>query len=166
MGFREWLLSESAEPKTKTYESPSVVEVSYDDPNVMGYIHAEIDPDNPQIYRVNRVKVSPEGMGHGKRLYQIALELATKRGAMLAPAKVQTSDKAIRVWNSLYRSSDTEKTPLSSKDWGMGGRHNRMMGKYPGLRYSDPSTHPPKDDSEWWSVNSGYRAKTIQQSPR
>lgn len=151
---------ESTPPKTKTYESPASVEVSYDDPNVRGYIHAERDPENPQIYRVNRVTVSPEGMGHGKRLYELALALVTKRGGMLAPAKVQTSDKATNVWRSLYGSQGVEKIPLSPKDWGMGSRHNRMMGKYPDLKYSDPSTHPPKGDAEWWMMNSGYRAKS------
>ena len=159
MKFKEWL-TESTEPNTKTHESQESVEVSYNDPNVRGYLHAERDPENPQIYRVNRVTVTPEGMGYGKKLYMLALELVSKRGGILAPAKVQTSDKALNVWRSLYKSPNIEKTPLAAKDWGIGARHERMMKAYPNLRFSNPATYPPKQDAEWWAMNSGYKIKT------
>jgi len=153
IGFREWM-----QPQTKVREDSESIEVSYSDPVVKGYIHAEKDPDNPKIYRVNRVTVSPQGKGHGKRLYKIAMELATKRGAMLAPAKKQTSDSAANVWRSFYRSPDVEKAALSTGDWGVGPRHERMLKGYPALRFSDSKTHPPREDADWWALNSGYRS--------
>lgn len=160
MSFREWM-----EPQTKVREDSDSIEVSYSDPVVKGYIHAEKDPDNPNLYRVNRVTVSPQGKGYGKRLYQMAMELATKRGAMLAPAKKQTSDSASNVWRSLYRSPGVDKTALPAGDWGIGSRHERMLKGYPQLRFADPKTHPPREDADWWSLNSGYRSSAPKKRP-
>jgi GNAT superfamily N-acetyltransferase len=156
MEFKEWL---NQEPETKIYESPNSIEVSYSDPNVKGYIHAEKDPENNEIYRVNRVDVTPKGQGYGKKLYEIALSLATKRGVMLAPAKKYTSDSALNIWRSLYKSNVVEKIPFPAKDWGIGPRNERMLNKYTNLRLSDSSTHPPKEDIDFWSMNSGYHQK-------
>ena len=158
--FREWM-----EPKTKVYEDEKAIEVSYSDPSVRGYIHAERDPDNPSVYRVNRVTVNPQGKGYGKKLYQIALDLVTKRGGVLAPAKKQTSDSAMNVWRSLYGNSNVDKTAFATKDWGFGSRHEQMLRKYPGLRFADPKTHPPKEDADWWALNSGYRSSGTQKKP-
>lgn len=147
------------QPKTNIRQDANSVEVSYSDPEVKGYIHAERDPDNPKIYRVNRVDVTPKGKGYGKRLYKIAMDIVTDRGGVLAPAKKYTSDSAMNVWRSLYRSGDVDKSSLSSGDWGVGPRHDKMMKAYPGLRFSDVKTHPPSGDSEFWTANSGYRSR-------
>jgi hypothetical protein len=153
MNFKEWL---GQEIKTKINETDNLIEVSYVDQNIKGYIHAEKDNENPKIYRVNRVSVTPTGQGYGKKLYLIALNIATKKGAMLAPAKLATSDSALNIWKSLYKSSYIKKIPLSAKDWGTGPRHERVTKKYPNLRYRDISTYPPKEDLDFWILNSGY----------
>jgi hypothetical protein len=155
MEFKEWLLYEESD--MNFLKHPDGFEFTYRTPGVQGSIYAKRDSDNPDIYRVNRVWVKPEGEGYGKKLYMAALGEVTKNGGLLAPAKNSTSDSASNVWRSLYASGEVLKTPLNYKDWPITGRNNRMMSKYPNLRFSDPNTHPPRKDSEFWTFNSGYR---------
>lgn len=157
MNFKSWLLDEAA---IKSNESSNSIELSYMDTVVKGYLHAQQDEQNPKLFRVIRVTVSPQGQGYGKGLYLEAIRLATKRGAMLAPAKNSTSDSAINVWRSLGADSSIEKIPLSPSDWSDSPRNQIMMKKYPELRFRDPSTYPPKSDTEFWAFNSGYRMRT------
>lgn len=154
MNFKEWMTNQ--EIKTRITDTENLIEVSYVDENVKGYIHAERDNENPKIYRVNRVSVRPAGQGYGKKLYLLALNIASKKGAMLAPAKLATSDSALNVWKSLYKSNNIKKTPLSPKDWGIGPRHEKVIKKYPGLKFRNISTYPPKEDLDFWILNSGY----------
>lgn len=144
------------EPNTTSRETGDAIEVTYEDPEAKGYIHAQKDGENPGIYRVVRVTATPQGKGYGKILYRKAMEMAAKRGAVLAPAKNSTSDSAINVWKSLYNDPTVKKSPLQPKDWPDSPRNHRMMAKYPDLRFRDPQTYPPKTDAEFWSFNSGY----------
>lgn len=153
MEFRAWLISE----QIRAREDASGIELTYDDPEAKGSIYALRDNENPNIYRVTRVWVKPEGMGHGKRLYLAAMEAVTKRGGMLAPAKNSTSDSASKVWRSLYSNPNVKKAPLAARDWPMTSASERAIKKYPGLRLADTNTHPPKTDSEFWTFHSGYR---------
>lgn len=147
------------DPTIRSNETNDAIEVSYGDPRAKGYLHAQKDAENPNIYRVIRVTVTPQGMGYGKKLYIAAMRLATRKGAMLAPAKNSTSDSAVNVWKSLHKDPNIEKTPLHPRDWPESPRNQRMLARYTGLRLSDPKTHPPRNDSEFWSFNSGYRAR-------
>jgi len=152
MEFRDWLFSE----EIKSQESSNGFELTYSNSGVQGSIYAEKDEENPNIYRVKRVWVKPEGMGHGKKLYLAALEAVGKKGGVLAPAKNSTSDSASNVWRSLYRNQDVIKTPLNANDWPETPRNKNLLSKYNKLRFSDPQTYPPKEDSEFWTFNSGY----------
>lgn len=152
MEFREWLDGEIG-----SRESAGGFELYYTGGQAKGSLHAERDPDNPGLYRVTRVWAKPEGMGHGKRLYMAALDAASKRGGMLAPARNSTSDSASNVWRSLYRTPGVGRVPLQAKDWPQTPRNSDRMKKYPGLRFSDPGTYPPESDAEFWTFNSGYR---------
>lgn len=155
MKFKEWLFKEDS--GINSHESADGFELTYNVPGVQGSLYAKKDSENPSLYRVTRVWVKPEGKGHGKKLYLAALEAATKKGVMLAPAKNSTSDSAANVWRSLYGDSKISKTPLNPKDWPQTGRNNAMLSKYPNLRFSNPSTHPPKTDAEFWTFSSGYK---------
>lgn len=152
MDFREWL-----EGEIGSRESSSGFEIYYTGGEAKGSLYAERDKSNPDLYRVTRVWAKPEGVGHGKKLYLSALEMASKRGGMLAPARNSTSDSASNVWRSLYRSPGVERVPLSARDWPETPRNSQMMKKYPDLRFSDKNTYPPSSDSEFWTFNSGYR---------
>lgn len=136
--------------------SNGMIEINYQSPNVKGYLHAQKDENNPNIYRVIRVTVNPQGKGYGKNLYLSAIELATKNGLMLSPAKNSTSDSAMNVWRSLYLNNNIKKTNLTPSDWPDSPRNHNMMKKYPNLRYKDPETYPPKNDIEFWTFNSAY----------
>jgi hypothetical protein len=161
MDFREWL-----DGVIGSREDASGFELYYTGGEAKGSLHAERDRSNPDLYRVTRVWAKPEGMGHGKKLYMSALGMASKRGGMLAPARNSTSDSASNVWRSLYGSAGVERVPLSARDWPETPRNSRMMGGYPGLRFSDPSTYPPGTDTEFWTFNSGYRtSQKAQISP-
>lgn len=152
MEFREWL-----DGGIGSREDASGFELYYTGGEAKGSLYAERDRSNPDLYRVTRVWAKPEGMGHGKKLYMAALGMASKRGGMLAPARNSTSDSASNVWRSLYKSAGVERVPLGSKDWPETPRNNLMLKKYPDLRLSDPKTHPPASDTEFWTFNSGYR---------
>lgn len=145
------------EQEIGAHETSDGFELSLRGPEAKGSIYAKKDAENPKIYRVTRVWAEPQGKGHGKKLYMAALEFATKRGGMLAPAKNSTSDSAANVWRSLYLSGGVEKIPLRANDWTQSGRNKEMEGRYPGIRYSDPNTYPPKNDAEFWTFNSGYK---------
>lgn len=140
-------------------DNGNMIEVSYQGPDVKGYLHAQQDNNNPKLYRVIRVTVTPQGQGYGKKLYIAAMKLATKKGNMLAPASNSTSNSAINVWNSLYKDNNIQKIPLSPNDWPESPRNQRMMQKYPNLRFKDPNTYPPKNDSEFWAFNSAYQSR-------
>lgn len=155
MEFREWLVKEDSEMTSR--ESADGFEFSYNLPGVQGSIYAKKDQENPDLYRVTRVWVKPEGKGYGKKLYLAALAAVTKKGAMLAPAKNSTSDSAANLWRSLHADPKVLKTPLGPKDWPETGRNNTLLSKYPKLRFSDPKTYPPKDDAEFWTFSSGYK---------
>lgn len=152
--FIEWLTDA---PEIKIFDTSNSIEVSYLEPEVRGYLHAKRDDKNPNIFRVIRVTVEPQGKGYGKKLYLAALKAAAKKGVLLAPAKNSTSDSAFNIWKSFYMSSNVEKIPLSASDWPDSPRNQNMMKKYPSLRYSDPFTYPPKSDVEFWAFNSGYK---------
>lgn len=157
--FKEWLneIQPQNEPTIQSKDNGNMIEVSYNEPNVQGYLHAEQDTKNPKLYRVKRVTVTPQGQGYGKKLYIAAMKLATQKGAMLTSANNSTSDSAINVWKSLYKDPNIQKIPLSSNDWPESPRNQKMMQKYPSLRYKDPSTYPPQNDKEFWAFNSGYK---------
>lgn len=145
------------EPAIQSKITGNTIEVSYPGPNVKGYLHAQQDNKNPNLYRVIRVTVAPQGQGYGKKLYMAAMQLTSKNGAMLAPASNSTSDSAINVWKSLYKDPNIQKTPLSPNDWPESPRNQQMMSKYPNLRFKDPNTYPPKNDIDFWAFNSGYQ---------
>ena len=145
------------EPNILSKDTGSMIEVSYAGPNIKGYLHAEQDGKNPKLYRVIRVTVTPQGQGYGKKLYIAAIQIASKKGAMLAPASNSTSDSAINVWKSLYKDPNVKKIPLNPNDWPESPRNQNMMKKYPNLRFRDPNTYPPQNDTEFWCFNSGYR---------
>ena len=157
--FRTFLESEI---KT-AQEGPDGLELAYHGEEAKGSIYAKRDEENPNLYRVTRVLVKPEGMGYGKRLYMAAMEAVSKKGGMLAPAKNSTSDPAANVWKSLYTSSQAEKTQLKPGDWSGSGRMRQIMARYPNIRYSDPNTYPPRTDADFWAFNSGYTARPTQQ---
>lgn len=159
MEFREWL-----DGGIGSREDASGFELYYTGGEAKGSLYAERDRSNSDLYRVTRVWAKPEGMGHGKKLYMAALGMASKRGGMLAPARNSTSDSASNVWRSLYRSAGVERVPLGSKDWPETPRNNSMLKKYAGLRLSDPKTHPPASDAEFWTFNSGYRLGPSQKA--
>lgn len=145
------------EPTIQSKDLGNTIEIKYTGPDVKGYLHAQQDNKNPKLYRVIRVTVTPQGQGYGKKLYIAAMQLLSKKGNMLAPASNSTSDSAINVWNSLYKDNNIQKIPLSPNDWPESPRNQRMTGKYPNLRFKDPNTYPPKNDTEFWALNSGYQ---------
>ena len=147
------------EPAIQSKDNGNTIEVRYPGPNVQGYLHAEQDTKNPKLYRVKRVTVTPQGQGYGKKLYLAAMKLATQKGNMLTSASNSTSDSATNVWNSLYKDPNIQKIPLNPNDWPESPVNNRLMKKYPNLRFKDPNTYPPKNDTEFWAINSGYQAK-------
>jgi len=155
--FKEWMNNQS---DIKTRQMGNEFELTYQGSDATGSLYAEKDSENPGIYRVTRVWAKPQGKGHGKKLYMAALELVTKSNGVLAPAKNSTSDSAANIWRSLYGTSGVEKVPLKPNDWPATPRNNLMMNKYPNLRFNDPSTYPPKTDSEFWTFNSGYKLRT------
>lgn len=146
------------EPVIQSKDLGNTIEVRYPGPNVKGYLHAEQDSKNPKLYRVVRVTVDPKGQGYGKKLYIAAIKLVTQKGVMLTPANNSTSESATHIWNSLYKDPKYQKILLSPNDWPESPMNNRLMKKYPNLRFKDPNTYPPKDDIEFWSINSGYRS--------
>lgn len=152
------------EPPITTRISDKSIELSYNDPKVKGYLHAEVDPDNEKLFRVERVSVEPKGQGFGKKLYQKAMEVASQRNISLAPSKRSTSDSAFNVWQSMFGSENIETMPLDTKDWSTSTRSEKMQSKYPDLRYRNKSTHPPKEDTEFWSLNSAYRQKPVEKN--
>lgn len=154
--FKNWL-AESTEPFIKSYTTNDTIELSYSDPIVKGYLHAQKDIKNPQIYRVIRVTVNPTGQGYGKKLYIAAIKTVSQKGATLAPAANSTSDSAFNIWKSLYSSNDFQKIPLEAKDWPDSPRNHKMMKKYPNLRFNDVKSYPPKEDVEFWAFNSSYK---------
>jgi hypothetical protein len=126
------------------------VEVSYKDLNVKGYIHAERDPENPQICRVNRVTVKPEGMG----IWQEAVRARPRTGSpkgrtkALPCAQIQTSDKALTVWPPLYRRRREcqKKYSLAVERLGLGAVNERMTNAYRNLKAgSNPENTPAEN---------------------
>lgn len=144
------------EPVIQSKDLGNIIEVKYTGPNAKGYLHAEQDSKNPKLYRVVRVTVDPIGQGYGKKLYIAAIKLATQKGAMLTSASNSTSESATHIWKSLYKDPKYQKTSLNPNDWPESPMNNRLMKKYSNLRFKDPNTYPPKNDIEFWSVNSGY----------
>ena len=154
MRFKEWLEDEFVK-----HETSDGIELSYRGAEPSGSIYAKRDVRNPNLYRVTRVWVKPEGRGYGKRLYLAILDLVSKRGGLLCSAGNSTSDSAAKIWISLYLSNNVEKVPLNYRDWPESGRNRFLLGRYPDLRYSDLGSYPPSSDVEFWAFNSGYRVK-------
>ena len=148
--------SQDNEPSIQSKDLGNTIEVRYLGTDVRGYLHAEKDNKNPKLYRVVRVAADPPRQGYGKKLYLAAIKLATQKGAMLTSANNSTSQSATHVWNSLYQNTNIQKVPLNPSDWPESPINNRLLKNYPNLRYRDPNTYPPKNDIQFWAINSGY----------
>jgi TP901 family phage tail tape measure protein len=96
------------------------------------------------------VGLSSATSGYGPRLYDVLMEAATEKGAMLTSDRSTVSGDAKAVWKYYFNNrDDVKKTPLKPSDW---TRNEAML---------DPKLHgreetwPPANDPAW-ILQSGY----------
>jgi len=96
------------------------------------------------------VGLSSATSGYGPRLYDVLMEAATEKGAMLTSDRSMVSGDAKGVWEYYFNNrDDVKKTPLKPSDW---TRNEAML---------DPKLHgreetwPPANDPAW-ILQSGY----------
>jgi len=96
------------------------------------------------------VQSSSATKGYGPKLYDVVMEAATEKGAMLTSDRKSVSDAAKGVWSYYFSNrGDVKKTPLDPTDW---VSNNRLLD--PKL-YGPPDTWPPATDPAW-ILQSGY----------
>ena len=94
--------------------------------------------------------MSSASKGYGPRLYDLVMEAATEKGAMLTSDRNVVSGAAKGVWDYYFKNrSDVKKTPLDPKDWTM---NTAMID--PKLQ-GDKDSWPAKTDPAW-VLQSGY----------
>ncbi len=96
------------------------------------------------------VQSSSATKGYGPKLYDVVMEAATEKGAMLTSDRKSVSDAAKGVWSYYFSNrGDVKKTPLSPEDWT--GNDRLLDAKLRGR----PETWPPATDPAW-ILQSGY----------
>ena len=96
------------------------------------------------------VGLSSATSGYGPKLYDILMEAATEKGAMLTSDRSMVSGDAKNVWEYYFNNRpDVQKTPLKPSDW---TRNNALID--PKL-YGKEETWPPANDPAW-ILQSGY----------
>ena len=96
------------------------------------------------------VGLSSATSGYGPKLYDVLMEAATEKGAMLTSDRSLVSGDAQNVWEYYFNNrSDVQKTPLKPSDW---TRNNALID--PKL-YGKEETWPPANDPAW-ILQSGY----------
>jgi len=96
------------------------------------------------------VGLSSATSGYGPKLYDVLMEAATEKGAMLTSDRSMVSGDAKNVWEYYFNNRpDVQKTPLKPSDW---TRNNALID--PKL-YGREETWPPANDPAW-ILQSGY----------
>ena len=138
--------------KEKQFGKISVVE----DGNMInaGYIKNNTRAGYATAYKMRDylyyVGLSSATSGYGPRLYDVLMEMATEKGAMLTSDRSMVSGDAKRVWGYYFKNrSDVKKTPLKPSDW---TRNEALID--PKL-YGKEETWPPADDPAW-TLQTGY----------
>jgi TP901 family phage tail tape measure protein len=148
--------------KEKQYGKISIIE----DGNMLnaGYIKNDKRSGYATAYKMRDylyyVGLSSATGGYGPRLYDVLMEMATEKGAMLTSDRSMVSGDAKRVWEYYFNNrSDVKKTPLKPSDW---TRNEALID--PKL-YGKEETWPPADDPVW-TLQTGYsKSPNIINSP-
>ena len=145
-------VAESEQKKEKQYGKVSISE----DSNTIsvGYLKNDIRQGYATGYKMRDnlyyVGLSSATSGYGPRLYDILMEAATEKGAMLTSDRSMVSGDAKKVWEYYFNNrSDVKKTPLKPSDW---TRNEALLD--PKL-YGKEETWPPATDPAW-VLQSGY----------
>jgi len=110
-----------------------------------GYVNAYKMRD--YLYYVGLSKATS---GYGPRLYDVVMEAATEKGAMLTSDRSSVSGDAKRVWEYYFKNrGDVKKTPLKPDDW------TRNQADIDPKLYGREETWPPANDPAW-ILQSGY----------
>lgn len=110
-----------------------------------GYVNAYKMRD--YLYYVGLSKATS---GYGPRLYDVIMEAASEKGAMLTSDRSSVSGDAKRVWEYYFKNrGDVKKTPLKPDDW------TRNQALIDPKLYGKEETWPPANDPAW-VLQSGY----------
>ena len=145
-------VAEEEKKKEKEYgkislsEDTGMINVGYKQNETRsGYASAYKMRDN--LYYVGLSKATS---GYGPKLYDVLMEAATEKGAMLTSDRSSVSDDAKGVWEYYFKNrGDVKKTPLKPSDWTV----NESLID-PKL-YGKESTWPPASDPAW-ILQTGY----------
>jgi TP901 family phage tail tape measure protein len=145
-------VAEPEQKKEKKYGKISITEDGtminagyFKDNTRSGYATAYKMRDN--LYYVG---LSSATSGYGPRLYDVLMEAATEKGAMLTSDRSMVSGDAKKVWEYYFNNrSDVKKTPLKPSEW---TRNDSLID--PKL-YGKEETWPPATDPAW-ILQSGY----------
>jgi hypothetical protein len=145
-------VAEPQQKKDKEYGKISITE----DSNMIsaGYLKNDNRSGYATAYKMRDylyyVGLSSATGGYGPRLYDVLMEAATEKGAMLTSDRSMVSGDAQNVWEYYFNNrSDVKKTPLKPSDW---TRNNALID--PKL-YGKEETWPPANDPAW-ILQTGY----------
>jgi len=144
-----------AEPEQKQEKQYGKISISEDGTMISaGYLKNDSRQGYATAYKMRDnlyyVGLSSATNGYGPRLYDILMEAATEKGAMLTSDRSAVSGDAKKVWEYYFKNrGDVKKTPLKPSDW---TRNDALI---------DPKLHgreetwPPATDPAW-VLQSGY----------
>lgn len=134
--------------KIKVTDSNERITVTFDG-EVKGMLDCQRIPNSTVMI----VESSSATKGYGPVMYDIAMELATRRGLSLTSDRKRVSDDAFALWKFYHDNRpDVEKVQLEPQDWYMGERADKLLSEMT----EDPATWPDKSDPIWvlWT---GYK---------
>jgi len=120
-----------------------------------GYVQAMKYKDN--LWYVGLSKATK---GYGPRLYDVAMEAVTEKGAMLTSDRSMVSADAQKVWAYYFKNrGDVKKTPLEPENW------TKNQALIDPKLYGRRETWPPATDPAW-ILQSGYsKSPTLLNDP-
>jgi hypothetical protein len=144
-----------AEPEQKKEKEYGKISITEDGTMISaGYLKNDTRSGYATAYKMRDylyyVGLSSATSGYGPRLYDVLMEAATEKGAMLTSDRSMVSGSAKNVWEYYFNNrSDVKKTPLKPSDW---TRNDSLID--PKL-YGKEDTWPPATDPAW-ILQSGY----------
>ena len=151
-GFAAGGVAEAEQKKEKQYGKISITE----DGTMInaGYLKNDSRQGYATAYKMRDnlyyVGLSSATSGYGPKLYDVLMEAATEKGAMLTSDRSMVSGDAQKVWEFYFKNrGDVKKTPLKPSDW---TRNDALID--PKL-YGKEETWPPSTDPAW-ILQSGY----------
>ena len=144
-----------AEPKQKKEKQYGKIGLTEDGTMInAGYFQNDTRSGYATAYKMRDylyyVGLSSATSGYGPKLYDVLMEAATEKGAMLTSDRSMVSGDAKNVWGYYFNNRpDVQKTPLKPSDW---TRNNSLID--PKL-YGKEETWPPANDPAW-ILQSGY----------